>query len=169
MRNTLVIRGLREKENEKWDDTTETLAKFLAHINKKGNDEEIKRQIQRCHRGKIPNVKNGPRAVFVNFVSWKDSQTAKSLIIQNNISLKQQGKSVNVFVDQLYSKELMERRKQALDERNKLKENGSLAKMFIKYPAKLMVKRGGNYVTKKKKKNLNFFNPHKTLDIFRFS
>ena len=43
-------------------------------------------------------------------------------------------------VEQLYSKEVNERRKLAKRERKKLRDNGENGKMFIKFPANLMLK-----------------------------
>ena len=65
----------------------------------------------------------------------------KSAIIKAN----QEGKSA-VFVSQIYSKSLTERRNAALMYRAGLKEQDLLIQGYVKFPAILMIKRTGERI-----------------------
>ena len=50
-----------------------------------------------------------------------------------------------ISIDQMYSKDVFSRRNKALKHRRSLIEDGETRKMFVKYPAKLMVKQNDKY------------------------
>ena len=122
------------------DKTSKTLATYLSKINKSKKYQDIIKDIDRAHRSKKQSEekKDEPRPIFVKFTSWKNAQLYKSFVVKNNKYLKSKGKSVTVFVDQMYSQNVSERRKQAFEARKKLREEGENTKTFVKYPATLM-------------------------------
>jgi len=123
MRSTLIFRGIPElhDKDQSWDQTTESLIDCLKKINPDYDQENIRDDIERCHRG-------------------GKSEYYKELIINHN---KVQGKHSKIFVDQMYSKKLTERRKTALSYRLQFLSNSENtgSRLYVKYPAKLMVKR----------------------------
>ena len=66
------------------------------------------------------------------------SEKIKSVIIKAN----QEGKSA-VFISQMYSKSLTERRNVALKYRTDLKQQDPSIKGYVKFPATLIIKRTG--------------------------
>ena len=114
MRNTLVFYGIRESTEEDWDKTSKTLATYLSKLTRNKKLNQITYDIDRAHRSaNNPDKKDEPRPIFAKFTTWKNAQFYKSLIINNNKSLKTKNKHSTVFVDQLYSKTVSKRRKQA--------------------------------------------------------
>ena len=141
MRETLVFTNVPEEKNETWDKTTQILISKLKIIDPTLAPEDIEQDIDRAHRGGKPR-QDKPRPIFVKFSSWKkNSEYYKRITTNYNVKNPQ----ANImFVEQLYTKELTDRRNQAKLERKHLRENGEHGKMFIKYPAKLMVKRNNS-------------------------
>ena len=70
--------------------------------------------------------------------SWDTSGKLKSVFIEAN-----QSSTSRVFVSQIYSKELIIRRNEALKLRSELKEQDSTIQGFVRFPASLMIKKVG--------------------------
>ena len=101
--------------------------------------EEIMKNIERAHRVTTANRNPSatvPRFVVAKITNWDMSEKIKSAIIKAN----QEGKSA-VFVSQMYSKSLTERRNAALKYQADLKEQDPSIQGYVKFPATLMIKR----------------------------
>ena len=158
MRSTLTFRGIIESQNnENYQKTPKVLANLLSKIDTSVNGRnkmsysEILDTIDRAHRSKpsdeLEPVNNGdatnnktPRPIHVKFVTWRDSEYFKSIVIKYNKSLLSKGKNPTVFVDNMFSEHTNARRKEAWNKHKELKNEGLEAPMFIRYPATLMVK-----------------------------
>ena len=84
----------------------------------------------------------------MKFSSWKKSEFYKKITTNYNIKHPQQR---NISVEQLFTKDINDRRNLAKLERKKLRENGEKGKMYIKFPAKLMVKKINSNIYKLEK------------------
>ena len=176
MRSTLSFRGVYEDGKESYQKTPKVLANLLSKMESKINKSQREKMtyhailevIDRAHRSSPimteddnnGNVGNngrngnnregeaGPRPIFVKFTTWKMAEYMKSVVITYNKNLISKGKSPSVFVDNMYSKHTNERRKTAYKELKSLRDSGLHVKMFIKYPATLMVMNNetGKYV-----------------------
>ena len=93
--------------------------------------------IERAHRGKQSNAREGPRHIYVKFFSWKDSETVKN----GFIDLCRQHPKMGIRADQMYSKEVSNRRNDAMLERQKLIAAKEISNGYLAYPATLMIKR----------------------------
>ena len=99
--------------------------------------EEIIKNIELAHR--VTTAKRNPSVTSAPpITNWDMSEKIKSAIIKAN----QEGKSA-VFVSQMYSKSLTERRNAALKYRADLKEQDPSIQGYVKLPAALMIKRTG--------------------------
>ena len=147
MRKTLIFRGIPESENETWDETTNSLVSFLLTMDNTLQRKEVENDIERDHRGGKNQSDGKPRLVFAKFHSWKRSEFFKSTVVND----KTRSKRDRVYGDQMYSPEVTERRNKALKHRKSLIDSGSKGKMFVKYPAILMVKEPGDIRYKKLK------------------
>ena len=103
--------------------------------------EQIIKNIERAHRVATANrnpSSTAPSFHVVKITNWDMSEKVKSAIIKAN----QESKSA-VFVSQIYSKSLTERRNAALKYRADLKEQDPSIQGYVKFPATLMIKRTG--------------------------
>ena len=147
LRTTLVFRGIKQDNTEKtWDDTKHMLADTLSNITRL-DPNAIFSNIERAHRGKADhrNDNKRPLPIFVKFLSWTFSDHLRHLVIQHNIKTQ----NGIIFVDQMYSKPVMDRRKLALkfryellEDEKKDKENVNMS-YYLTYPANLMGKLKG--------------------------
>ena len=117
------------------------LAKEIAKHMQDFSKEEIIKNIELAHR--VTTANRNPSATAPSFVvakitNWDMSEKIKSAIIKAN----QKGKSA-VFVSQMYSKSLTERRNAALKYRADLKEQDPPIQGYVKFPATLMIKHTG--------------------------
>ena len=78
-------------------------------------------------------LKKGKRDVFAVFYDWNQAQEVLWKFRKN-------GRNSGIFIDQLFGKNTTYRRDLALQYRKELKDNGDIAKGFVAYPAKLLVK-----------------------------
>ena len=135
-RNSLIIRGVPETDDESWDDTRENLCAALAPVVGK-DPSEISKMIERVHRGKARQNQNNdgetPRAIHCRFFDWNDSEYIKLHTIKNS-------RRSNIFVEQHYGPDTTYRRNLAKAERKKLKDENVIVSGHVKYPAKLFVK-----------------------------
>ena len=141
-RQTMVFWGVPENQGE---NTTTVLADVLAKATKTKRP-TVLQYLDRVHRGKLSEkYPNNPRPIYAKFTTWKHAQNYNQNLIKYNQNIKNDDER-KVFVDQLYSNEISKRRKIAREEIKTLKAQEKNLKCFIKYPAKVMVKRGENYV-----------------------
>ena len=146
MRNTLVIKGLKEEGEETYQQTTDVIARLIHGIDPTIATETVKNDIERAHRETKSNTTNKkPRFIFVKFHSWQKSELYKRTIQTHSIS----NNNFTISVDQMYSKEVFNRRNEALKVRRSRIEEGDTRKMYVKYPAKLMVKQNNKYIVLK--------------------
>ena len=76
-------------------------------------------------------------------MNWSFSEKVRQGIIQHNRNNKSKD---NTYVDQMFSKELTERRKLSLKHRKELIQNDKNSTFYVTYPAKLMKKTGNKTV-----------------------
>ena len=105
--------------------------------------EEIIRYIERAHRvhstaNRNPSAISAPPFLVAKITYWDMSEKIKSAIIKAN----EEGKSA-IFVSQMYSKSLTERRNVGLKYRADLKEQDPSIQGYVKFPAILMIKHTG--------------------------
>ena len=142
LRKTLVFRNIKKQQSEKtWDDTKMVLANEISKHIQDFSKEEIIKNIERAHRVTTTNRNpsaTAPPFLVAKITNWDMSEKIKSAIIKAN----QEGKSA-VFVSQMYSKSLTERRNAALKYRADLKEQDPSIRGYVKFPVTLMIKRTG--------------------------
>ena len=135
-RKTIVFRGIPEKDGLEKDKkvTRESVADAVAKatLMKK---EVVFKAMERVHRSGNPEnkKKKGKRDVFAVFYDWNQAQEVLWKFRKN-------GRNSGIFIDQLFGKNTSYRRDLALQYRKELKDNGDIAKGFVAYPAKLLVK-----------------------------
>ena len=133
MRNNLVIRGMKREIKESWEDTEKAVINLITrHL--KIEQGSTKGMIQRAHRGSGTDRET----IYANFYSWKDCQ----YVLDGFTKARINNREMMIKVDQMYSKETMARRNEALKERRKLLDFKDLGvvKAHVAYPAKLMKK-----------------------------
>ena len=130
-RNSLIIRGVEEEPDEKWEDTRRIVCEKMSENLDIGAD-ELSRMIERIHRGKPPK-NEGPRVVHARFFNWNHIELVKDQWWKN-------GKGTGIFIDQRYGPDTTYRRNKALAVRKQMKDNGEIVGGYVKYPAKLFVK-----------------------------
>ena len=131
LRDSLSIHHIPRKEGgkESWDDTKRILSKFLAD-NSEQTEDAWSKKISRAHRGKPSST-----VIHCLFKDWEWAQEVKELF-----RLKQ-GKIGGVFVLDKFSVATQERRNMAQARRDVERRNNVGAKIYIKYPAVVMMKR----------------------------
>ena len=137
MRKTLVIKGVKELDNETWKMTESVLAKTISQATDGDVEEsEAANMIERAHRSKPNRQKKGRRDIFVKFYSWKDSEYVKEQFARKNIK----DRKFKTYCEQKYGPLTTARRNEALKARKELKSSGEITRGFVAFPAKLMVK-----------------------------
>ena len=132
-RNNLRIYGIMETNDESWEKCEEHADQVFSQ---KLGLKNI--HIERAHHVKIKkgDKSKKPRPIVCNLLSLKD----KKLILKNANKLK----GTNIFIDEDYSFETMEHRKQLWDEVKYLRSQGNIA--YRNYRS---------IVSKGKRKNIN--------------
>ena len=133
-RNSLIIKGVEEVENEKnWDDTRRVLCDALAPYVKVSSG-DLSRMIERVHRGKQrkPND-DRPRVIHARLYDWNNVEMLKNRMWKD-------GKDSNIYIEQRYGPDTQYRRDKAMELRKQLKAAGRIGAGYVQYPAKLMVK-----------------------------
>ena len=143
LRKTLVFRNIKKQQSENtWDDIKMVPANEISKNMQDFSKEEIIKNIERAHRvttaNRNPSATSAPPFLVAKITNWDMAEKIKSAIIKAN----QEGKSA-VFVSQMYSKSLTERRNAALKYRADLKEQGTSVEGYVKFPATIMIKRNG--------------------------
>ena len=134
LRQTMVLRNLKEDADEKtWDDTRDLVANKITELI--GVEfEEAKRLINRCHRGGDPKYYKAEkriRPIYIAFMRW---DTCEKLL--------HEARKQNVFsLDYKYAPRTTVRRNNALKLRRELKTNGDIVSGYVKFPAVLMGKK----------------------------
>ena len=114
-RDNLRVDGLKEIENETWEQTEGILQQMIRNILEL---EGI--TMERAHRvGNKSNERNTPRTIAAKFSSYKDTQTVLS------IAKKIKGK--NIYINEDYSKETLEIRKENWQTVKRLRSQGTYA------------------------------------------
>ena len=136
MRSTLIFKGIKEEENETWEQSEHLLIDVInRHM--KTEPKTTVNMIERAHRGRASANPTGPRHIYAKFHSWKDSERIKTEF--GNI-VKQHPK-IGIRVEQMFSEKLTKRRNVALVKRKELLEGKAIVSGYLKYPAVLMVKK----------------------------
>ena len=123
LRQTIVVKGLPEKQNETWTDTRNALAKYVA----KSYKMEFKTaysMFERVHRGGgdgYDNKKKGRRDIYALCSHWDDSEL---LVWGSFAANKNKPKKDKVFIDYKYGPhttlrhgEALKKRKMILDQK----------------------------------------------------
>ena len=139
-RKSLIFRGIAENERENWDDTRNFLADIIS-ARTDVSPSDAYDMIERCHRGaySTDGKKKVKRVIHCLFRDWEDSQYVLNEFRKACI----RGEANGISADQKYGDITPARRNQALLVRKQLKQAGTIARGFIDYPAKLMVKYSG--------------------------
>ena len=107
--------------------------------------DEISEMIERVHRGGKPTLANNnntnnnnrqSRVIHARLYDWNNVERLKDLMWKR-------GKNKGIYIDQRFGPNTTWRRNQALVARRELKARGEIAGGFLRYPAKLFVKREG--------------------------
>ena len=118
MRSTLTFKNIPGKPKETWEDTCETLANFIEKkLNLPYSYTDIDMAISRAHRGSdIPEEDHGnsqdpqsPKPIFAQFNNWQIAEEIRNAVIHETCKRK-----LNVYVSQMFSKNLAARRNEAL-------------------------------------------------------
>ena len=114
-RDNLRVDGLKEIDNETWEKTEEILQQMIRDVLEL---EGI--NIERAHRvGNKSNEKNAPRTIVAKFSSYKDKQAILS------VAKKLKGK--DIYINEDYSKETLEIRKENWQTVKRLRSQGTYA------------------------------------------
>ena len=136
LRSTLIFKGVPKQPQEKsWNDTRQVLASSvnsLLGIPQK----EASNLFERIHRGK--DREYGPPHIYCKVYNWNNSEKLKD----DFLNLNKKNKS-RIRCEQKYGPRTTNRRNQALILRKSLKEDGEIVSGYVKFPARLMVKRDG--------------------------
>ena len=148
LRQTIVVKGLPEKQDEKWSDTRNILAKHIS----KAYDIEYKKvysMFERVHRGGgdgYNNSKKGKRDIYALCSHWDDSE----LLVWGSFDAnKKKAKKDRIFIDYKYGPLTTLRRGQALKKRKEVLDQKLYRNAFVKFPAVLMARKEGEDVYSK--------------------
>ena len=148
LRQTIVVKGLPEKQEEKWSDTRNILAKHIS----KAYDIEYKKvysMFERVHRGGgdgYNNSKKGKRDIYALCSHWDDSE----LLVWGSFDAnKKKAKKDRIFIDYKYGPLTTLRRGQALKKRKEVLDQKLYRNAYVKFPAVLMARKEGEDVYSK--------------------
>ena len=142
------MKGLPEKQDEKWTDTMSILAK---HISKAYNIEfkKVYGMFERAHRGGgdcYNNSKKGKRDIYALCSHWDNME----LLVWGSFDAnKKKAKKGRIFIDHMYGPLTTLRRSQALKKRKEVLEQKLYRNAFVKFPAVLMARKEGGDVYSK--------------------
>ena len=115
MRSNVIFKGIPEESKETLDDTSQLHAVFITeNLNLPYSFDQMDMQISRGHRtndtdSSRRNNKLEPRRTIAQFVNWRVAEEVRQKIIHLNSR-----NQLKVIVNQMFSKELTERRNNAL-------------------------------------------------------
>ena len=142
LRQTIVVKGLPEKPSEKWADTRNILAKYIA----KAYDMEFRKAyslFERVHRGGgngFEDKKKGRRDIYALCSHWDDSE---HLVWKSYIVNKSRPKKERVVIEYKYGPLTTLRRGEAMKKRREILESKEYRNAYIKFPAQLMARKDG--------------------------
>ena len=114
-RDNLRVDGLKEIDNETWEKTEEILQQMIRDVLEL---EGI--NIERAHRvGNKSNERNARRMIVAKFSSYKDKQT--------NLSVAKKLKGKDLYINEDYSKETLEIRRENWQTVKRLRSQGAYA------------------------------------------
>ena len=133
MRDTIVLQGIPEDALEKtWEDCAEKVAHWLA-ANLGGTFKQYNTEIYRCHRGAHNPNYPGPRQIFCA-IRFRTAEKIRKLF--------ENGKKVRgVSQKDMYSADTTAKRNQAMLYRKQHRDANPQDKLYVAYPAKVMIKR----------------------------
>ena len=140
MRSNLIIRGIPEQHNGKWENTSQILANFISdnlNLSFTHTHSEIDMQISRGHRSNDKNDsrndrKNQPRPIIAQFVNWRVAEEIPNCIIHLNATRKSK-----ITANQMFSKDLAARRDRALMKRREHLNENKNHQVKLEFPATL--------------------------------
>ena len=137
LRQTLIFKGIPEKDEKTWADTKCVLAQTIA--SSVGTTENNAYQVlNRVHRGRPNPQKGNQRDIYANIHNWEHCEKLVEDFRKLNIS----GHS-NIRCEFKYGPRTTWRRNEALTRRKELKAAGTIMSGYVAYPARLMIKRPG--------------------------
>ena len=142
LRQTIVVKGLAEKPNEKWADTKNLLAKHVS----KNYQMEFKTAFalfDRVHRGGgngFQDRKKGKRDIYALCAKWEDSEY---LVWNSYGANKNKPKKDRVVIEYKYGPLTTLRRGEAMKKRKELLDNKLCRNAYVRFPAMLMVRKEG--------------------------
>ena len=144
LRQTIVVKGVKEQPKETWEITKQLLASTIAE-NVNTSYSNAYQLLNRVHRGRPTDDphKRGQRDIYANIYSWAHCER----LVQDFRSLNVRGQT-NVRIEYKYGPLTTNRRLQAMGRRKEMKTAGSLISGYVAYPARLMVKVTGSTVYK---------------------
>ena len=102
---------------------------------------QISSMIERVHRGprrqrdnNNPERPEQPRVIHAKLFNWNHVENLKKLMWKH-------GKKTGIYIDQHFGPNTTYRRNKALEMRRDLMKKGDIAGGYLRYPAKLFVKR----------------------------
>ena len=137
LRQTLILRGVREQREESWNDTKDLVAKVISE-NTDVSFTTAEKMINRVHRGRPTPNRNQPRPIYMALHRWEDSEYTLESFRDLNIC-----KRSTITVEYMYCPKTTLRRNSALLKRKQLKEVGVISSGYLQFPARLMVKKAG--------------------------
>ena len=142
LRQTIVVKGLPEKKNEKWADTRNALAKYVS----KAYQMDIKHAyglFERVHRGGgdgFDGKKKGKRDIYALCRHWDDSE---ELVWRSYNVNKGKSKKDRIFIEYKYGPITTLRRGEALKRRKEVLDEKLYRNAYVKFPAILMGRKDG--------------------------
>ena len=128
LRETLIIKGVPEIDNESWENTSQIAAKIFSDTVASLSYDNANGQIKRAHREKPNERRKGHRHIIVAVYNWKLCE-----------ELKRVSRNLKFPIEQKYGPLTTWRRNQALKCRQSLKADKKIIRGIVEFPAKLMV------------------------------
>ena len=144
MRSNVIFKGIPEESKETLDDTSQLHAVFITeNLNLPYSFDQMDMQISRGHRtndtdSSRRNNKLEPRCTIAQFVNWRVAEEVRQKIIHLNSR-----NQLKVIVNQMFSKELTERRNNALIRRKEYLRLHPDLQIKLDYPATLKSRQTG--------------------------
>ena len=144
MRSNLIFKGIPEESKETWNDTSQLRADFITeNLNLPYSFDQMDMQISRAHRtndtdSSRRNEKSEPRPIIAQFVNWRAAEEVRQKVIHLNSR-----NQLKVIVNQMFSKELTERRNNALIKRKECLRLHPDLQIKLDYPATLKARQKG--------------------------
>ena len=142
LRQTIVVKGIPEKENEKWTDTRNLLAKHVSKYYKM-DYKDAYALFERVHRGGgygHQERKKGRRDIFALCSKWDDSE----YLVWNSFEVnKTRPKKERVVIEYKYGPLTSIRRGHAMKMRKEILEQKTYKNAYVKFPAILFARKDG--------------------------